>query len=625
MKELYRSELASLAKTALRLVFFRPVAEEDVAVSWMQVVALVLISLIPPTLYDAITIGADGHASWRTLPEALYHVPVMLFAAVVLANLVDEARLVATIMAAALLAWTFIDFAVLGVWLGAGDAVKSKLAADAFFYIPLAWVALAIARFAMALLPSSSARRGLVLLASAIFLAAPLMLKRERSLWTYDYSRSDPRAEAMRQERMAAGGEDAFYKQPELLKHALDEVKPGRKGVVDVYFVGMAGYGYQDVFMREVDSVATLFRERYHADGHIVKLINNPKTVMSQPIASATSLRATLKRVAEVMDRDEDVLVLFLTSHGSQDHRFSLTLWPLELTQITPQMLRGLLDESGIRNRVVIVSACYAGGFVNSLSNDDTVVIAAAAPDRNSFGCSSTNQWTYFGKAYFDEALRKTTSFTQAFEIARPVIEQREKSEKFDPSMPQMYAGSAIKAKLETLDRQLASGTPAAPADEPRLAAADKAERYVGLLFEANMAKSNYESCKHEMELNGPEKSLERSPESMGGLNHSSPQWPRFVAAWDRYTEEACSKVNDPAIYRAAYLRVVRETMTDKDLDIALRMLSSGEGHLWYEKEKVVRTALDKRLVEAQRSISEPLYAEYLRERDKIYADFSRK
>jgi hypothetical protein len=212
--------------------------------------------------------------------------------------------------------------------------------------------------------------------------------------------------------------------------------------------------------MREVDSVATIFRERFDAEGHIVKLVNNPKTLMTDPIASVTSLKASLARVAELMNGDEDVLVLFMTSHGSSDHQFSLELWPVQFEPLTPAVLREALDASGIKNRVVIVSACYSGGFVQPLESSSTLVITAAAADRNSFGCSNENQWTYFGKAYFDEALRKTGSFIGAFDAAKPVIEEREKKDKFNPSMPQIFVGYAIREKLAELERQQAVSHP---------------------------------------------------------------------------------------------------------------------------------------------------------------------
>jgi hypothetical protein len=165
------------------------------------------------------------------------------------------------------------------------------------------------------------------------------------------------------------------------------------------------------------------------------------------------------------MNRDEDVLVLFLTSHGSADHKFALDLWPLKLNELDPAALRKALDESAIRNRVVVVSACYSGGFVERLRDANTLVITAAAPDRNSFGCSNEAEWTYFGRAYFDEALRTTRSFTDAFALAVPAIERRERAESFEPSRPQMVVGSAIRAKLAALEQQLESGTAVARRD----------------------------------------------------------------------------------------------------------------------------------------------------------------
>ena len=85
-------------------------------------------------------------------------------------------------------------------------------------------------------------------------------------------------------------------------------------------------------------------------------------------------------------------------------------------------------------------------------------MIAAAAPDKNSFGCSNEAEWTYFGKAYFDEALRNTHSFTQAFDLAKPVIAQREKAQKYDVGSAMGWA--AIKAKLADLGKQLTSPGP---------------------------------------------------------------------------------------------------------------------------------------------------------------------
>jgi len=623
----------NLIKIALRLASFRRVAEDELPMSWMRILGIAAATLLPPLAYALIDVGTDGMLDWHNLPAVVFHIPMMLAGCVVVAYFVGRSDQVMRLFAATMLAWLAIDFSSLALWLVVPARVHGSYFANLAFYVaPLVWLALAMGRFS-ARLSTLLTRRGAIVasLLAGIFVALPLgAVYRERSLWTMDYERkysADAKSERRTMMR-AAATEESFYRQPDLLRQALADIKPERKGVIDVYMVGVAGYGNQDVFMREVDSVAKLFRERFDADGHIVKLVNNPKTAMSLPIASSTSLRAALKRVGTTMNADEDLLVLFLTSHGSQDHHFSLELWPLELKQLDPAMLREMLDASGIKNRVVIVSACYAGGFVKALSGDNTVVIAAAAPDRNSFGCSNENDWTYFGKAYFDEALRKTLSFTQAFEMAKTAIDKREKEENFDPSMPQMAVGGAIKAKLAALERQLDGGPstpPVALAHEAPLASLDKAEQYVSLLFQPEMARSYYAECKRNMELNGPEKTLERAPETLGGLNHASPQWPRFVSAWDRYAEEACRRMNDPNLYRDAYLRSIRESMSDADLDVALRMLGSADGHRMLELEKRLSLKVSSDLAERQAGIRAGPYREFVAERDRLLEESTRR
>ena len=52
--------------------------------------------------------------------------------------------------------------------------------------------------------------------------------------------------------------------------------------------------------------------------------------------------------------------------------------WPLEVEDLTADQLRAMLDELGIRYRVVAVSACYSGGWIEPLQNEDTLIMTAA-------------------------------------------------------------------------------------------------------------------------------------------------------------------------------------------------------------------------------------------------------
>ena len=247
--------------------------------------------------------------------------------------------------------------------------------------------------------------------------------------------------------------EEVFYAQPRLLAEQLDGIETGKPGVSEIFFLGVAG-NQESVFMREALAVEELFKDRYATAGHSAILVNNVSTARKLPFANHESLSRALHRIGEQMNGEEDLLFLFLTSHGSEDHRFSIQLPPLEFSDITPDMLRKALDDSGIKRRVVVVSACYSGGFIPALADKKTLVITAAAADRNSFGCNDTNTLTDFGRAYFDEALRETRSLTEAFERAKTIIAGREAASGITPSQPQIAGGESLRAQLEWFARE---------------------------------------------------------------------------------------------------------------------------------------------------------------------------
>jgi hypothetical protein len=247
--------------------------------------------------------------------------------------------------------------------------------------------------------------------------------------------------------------ETVLYGQPRLLAEKLATIAPGTPGKAEIFFLG-AGGSEEGVFMREAITVEDLFRERYATAGHSLILVNNAATAGRIPFANRESLRQALVRIGEQMNGEEDLLFLFLTSHGSQDHQFSLNLFPFGFNDLDPSGLRAMLDEAGIARRVVVVSACYSGGFVPALADEHTLVITASAADRNSFGCNDTNELTDFGRAYFDEALRQTRSFTDAFSRAQTLVSEREAEAKLTPSLPQMAGGEALAAQLADFARE---------------------------------------------------------------------------------------------------------------------------------------------------------------------------
>jgi hypothetical protein len=257
--------------------------------------------------------------------------------------------------------------------------------------------------------------------------------------------------------------EAVFHAQAELLEQARSALLPGRPGVVDLYFVGFGADASQEVFLREVRYARELFERRFDAAGRSAVLVNHESTREELPLASGSNLAATLADVGRRMDRDEDVLFLFLTGHGSRDHELAVSFFPLPLNPIDPAKLASALEASGIRNRVVVVSACYSGGFVPALRNENALVLTASSADRRSFGCSDDAEFTYFGEALLAGALEESLSFPEAFESARARVDARERDEEKEPSQPQLAVGDAILPALHALEQRLGAATLGAP------------------------------------------------------------------------------------------------------------------------------------------------------------------
>ena len=243
--------------------------------------------------------------------------------------------------------------------------------------------------------------------------------------------------------------ERLFHLQGQLIERTLAAIKPGKDGHRELYFVGFAPDASQEVFLHEMRFVRKEFDERFRTAGHSIALVSSQDALEEFPIASATNLSRALARVGERMNAEEDTLFLFLSAHGYRDHRLSAVQPPLELAPLTPTALARMLQDAGIKWRVIVVSACYSGGFIEPLRDDNTIVITASSAERTSFGCEAGRDFTYFGEAYFRDALAQTRSFTRAFELAKNIVNEREAKEKLEPSLPQMWVGRAIGERLK--------------------------------------------------------------------------------------------------------------------------------------------------------------------------------
>lgn len=248
--------------------------------------------------------------------------------------------------------------------------------------------------------------------------------------------------------------EDVFYAQNDLLKKSLDAVQLGDFSQTHWYFLGVAGDSYDAVFSSEIQRIKSQFDTRFGTFGRSVQLVNDPDTGTKIPMASQTSIQLALNRIGQQMNRDTDVLFLYMTSHGLENH-FELENAPIDLKQIDPNWLRSALDKSGIKWRVIVISACYSGSFIPALQSDNTLVITASAADRSSFGCNSQADYTYFGRAFFDQAMREKMSLHDAFIDAQATVTKWETAQGFEPSEPQWSLGKNMELMLPQLEKHL--------------------------------------------------------------------------------------------------------------------------------------------------------------------------
>ncbi len=430
-----------------RLAAGRAVTVDDVACSLGQIVALVVVMLLvqagatlvtteTPVRFDAYGLNYLGASS-------LFSVLMLMLVSRLAGS--DTARFT-PVLVAYLGASVLISAVAQLAWAVQSYFSVLESTAWSLFIGLLFWQCLVVVRLLHGFVGAGQLR--------ARFFGGVYILAIYASFWVFPQSAlwytEEPR-DSIQVQRTPLDVETIFYAQNRLMRDSLAELEPQRPGVADLYLLAIGGFGLEDVFLKEVEFVRDQFDRQYATAGRSLILANNPATVDRYPLANRHNLAQGLGSVAQKMDPEEDVLFLFMTSHGSRDHRFSLEFGEVQLNDLTPQQLRSALDDAGIRWRVILVSSCFSGGFIEALQDPQTLVITAAAADRTSFGCGADSDFTYFGTAFFKQALMQQPKFIQAFDIANTWVSDKEQREKIGASQPQIFVGEAIAQKLDSL------------------------------------------------------------------------------------------------------------------------------------------------------------------------------
>ncbi|VVP59183.1 hypothetical protein PS903_05919 [Pseudomonas fluorescens] len=241
--------------------------------------------------------------------------------------------------------------------------------------------------------------------------------------------------------------------QGRLLADALANV-PTSTPAIELYTLTLGGDGKQSVFLRESDYVSNMLASRFGAFGQI-RLVNHRDHLADRPMATRENLRRAALTLAE-RSGPEDLIFLYLTSHGTSEHELVFEQPRMELSDLPADELAAVLAPLKNRDKIIVISSCYSGGFIPALKDERTLVMTASRADRVSFGCSEQANFTYFGDALFAQALNQTDDLEHAFKLASATVAERELADSFEASEPQIWAPKTVLSHWQLLRKQQA-------------------------------------------------------------------------------------------------------------------------------------------------------------------------
>jgi len=436
-------------KGGFRLAFMLRCPRAAFTPSWHSVIFVLLVSVTWIFLTDAISAGHPKYFDVDGVQKGLVYFALLFisaYAAALLSADTSKTQTLATILYNGLFFPWFLFLLLNTVKL---EWLAVENVADNLQTIHWVWVFLIAFRAVEMVFDPEPLRQMLASGAVVLVLCVSPTYFYFYNFWYPRYVPAEP-AEPSPLEKLTH--EELFQMQDGLLRKELAALEPPRENHRDVYGVVFGSFGFQDVFMREVNFVSERLAALYGMEGRVLRLVNNEETLNELPLAIAMNLRAALAHLGRIMKKD-DVLLLYLTSHGGEDGTLSVWMgYGSSFLQLRPELLAEILEESGIQNRILMISACYSGAAIDALKTDYTLMMTAAAKDRESYGCGDDSELTYFADAYFKQAFPKERDWVKAFAKAKEFVTQREQMEGMPHhSNPQIFIGENIEPVLAAL------------------------------------------------------------------------------------------------------------------------------------------------------------------------------
>ncbi len=454
--------LASLLRNlraGARLAFFTRVDRLAFRFDVVQVVLLFAVSALIDVGGDFLRAIPPREFMVEGLASELYSGALLMLMAALVALICRQRQMAMSVTIVVLSALPVIQVLhYVPSWPGAGAALHAWI--DVIEYVVVVWIVLVLVRcVAVAMSPPASfqwlrAIVGGLVLATPIWIGSALMPSVPWWRGATDDSPSTPSSP-----ELSAGSEAVLAAQSYLLDNMLDKLADERAGDTDLYFIGFSP-PRQEANREDAEAAQHVMDTRFGTDGRSIVLANDAKTLLTAPFATVTNLRETLDEIGAIVDEDEDVVMLYLTSTTARNNQLAAEQPPLRLVELGPAGLKQLLDSAGIRWRIIVVSACYSGGFVEPLADDYTLVITSTDADHPGFGCDGRTPSNLFGDTFFQQGLAKGNSFEASFEAAKARVAAREREAGYAPSShPQWSLGAEMAGKLKTLRKHGASGT----------------------------------------------------------------------------------------------------------------------------------------------------------------------
>ena len=440
MRYTLRCLVRNLAAGA-RLALFRPVAREAFRVDLAQLALLLVLSALLDIAIDFVESAPGSVFDPGGLAAEFVGAGVLLAAATAVALGLRRPALALAIPLLALASYPVLQLARIG--LGAVPAGGSVGWATSMALLAWSTVLIARATFVAVGRDGAPPHRGRWLagaVVAALVVAGAFV--GPVALW---WNAPGDRFEGAVGPNPAS--EPVLLAQRQLLDDMLADLDDERPGVTDLYFVGYGADAADGALAGELSAAEQALAEAYGADGRTVSLANSAATLLSTPIATVTHLREALTEIGAAIDPAEDVVMVYVAGRGNGEG-VAARLPPLELLPLTPAVLDALLDDAGIRWRVIVVDACDAGDWIGAMADENTAILAA--------GSCAGGGASRFGPALFGEALPATATLAEALArihgAARP-----------GAAVPRLSLGAAISERLDALPRGRTGRGPGRP------------------------------------------------------------------------------------------------------------------------------------------------------------------